>query len=262
MSLTQLKKTDFIPFIDTSGTINTSSWVPTWVRVSRSTICSLNPNPQTVTEDFISYDTPATIITGYQPELPLDLSTYEGDPAFDFIYEMFFDLPVGSEATVPLLFCFGGTDKRAWRNQSATLQLGELSTVDKKISFSSKLGGTIEKGTYSIADGVPTFGASSDVPVSAVAWSVTAPVKSATPQATFASGTGYTGAITWSDSPSTFAGSTVYTATVVLTAASGYKFDSGFSVYDVTGRPSSGFSVSRDSATQVTLTAVYAATAA
>ena len=51
---------------------------------------------------------------------------------------------------------------------------------------------------------------------------VTAPVAGATP-VTSVSGTGYTGAVTWSPSVSgTFAYGTAYTATVTLTAASGY----------------------------------------
>jgi len=50
---------------------------------------------------------------------------------------------------------------------------------------------------------------------------VTSPELGATPVTTV-SGTGYTGTVTWSGSPSTFAASTVYTATVTLTAASGY----------------------------------------
>lgn len=98
--------------------------------------------------------------------------------------------------------------------------------------------------------------------ISAAAWSVTAPVKSATPQSTFASGTGYTGAIAWSGSPSTFAGSTAYTATVTLTAATGYEFAPDFGETDITGLPASGVTVTRTSDTVVTIAAVYAATAA
>lgn len=60
----------------------------------------------------------------------------------------------------------------------------------------------------------------------AQAVSITAPVKGATPQSTIAAGTGYTGAITWEGSPTTFAADTAYTANVTLTAESGYKFAS------------------------------------
>lgn len=57
--------------------------------------------------------------------------------------------------------------------------------------------------------------------------SITAPVKGGTPQSTIAEGTGYTGTISWNPTVSgTFAGDTVYTATVDLTAKSGYQFAS------------------------------------
>ena len=50
---------------------------------------------------------------------------------------------------------------------------------------------------------------------------VTAPVAGATP-VTSVTGTGYTGTVTWSGSPTTFAVSTTYTATITLTPATGY----------------------------------------
>ena len=55
---------------------------------------------------------------------------------------------------------------------------------------------------------------------------ITAPVKGATPQATIAAGTGYTGTIEWEGAPAIFAENTPYTAKVTLTAATGYKFAS------------------------------------
>jgi len=157
MSLVKLKKTDFVPFLDTSETINTSTWTPTWKRIDLSTIFSLNPNPQTQTMDYISYETPVDVIEKYQPELPQEIALYEGNPIYDFVFDLFHSLPVGSAATVPVLICFGGSDKKAWQVKGATLVLGELNTVDGKLSFTLKLGGDIDKGTYAIAEGVPTF---------------------------------------------------------------------------------------------------------
>jgi hypothetical protein len=85
---------------------------------------------------------------------------------------------------------------------------------------------------------------------------VTAPVTGATPVGTV-SGAGYTGAVTWSGSPSTFAASTVYTATVTLTAASGYT---------LTGVAANYFTVSGATATNSVnsgeVSAVFPATAA
>ena len=59
------------------------------------------------------------------------------------------------------------------------------------------------------------------ISVAAIA-GVAAPVTGATPVTTTTAGTGYTGTVTWSGSPETFAGATVYTATITLTAAAGY----------------------------------------
>ena len=157
MSVTKLKKTEFIPFIDTSGTISSASWVPTWKRIDLSTIFALNPNPQTTSQDYISYETPVETIDKYQPELPQEIALYQGNPVYDFMFDLFYDLAVGTAATVPVLMCFGGTGKLAWQLEQSTVVLGELNTVDGKLSFTLKLGGDIDRGTYVITAGVPTF---------------------------------------------------------------------------------------------------------
>ncbi len=53
---------------------------------------------------------------------------------------------------------------------------------------------------------------------------VIAPVKNAVPETEIIESTQYTGIITWSGSPAKFEGNTVYTATITLTAKSGYTF--------------------------------------
>lgn len=156
-AMTKLRKHQFIPFIDTSGTVNGDSWVPTWKRVALSTIFSLNPNPQTESMDYISYETPVEEIEKYQPELPQEVALYEGDPVYDFVFDLFFNLPVGADAKVPSLICFGGSGAKAWQVQECTLVLGELNTVDGKLSFTMKLGGDITRGTYKITDSTPAF---------------------------------------------------------------------------------------------------------
>ena len=68
-------------------------------------------------------------------------------------------------------------------------------------------------------------------------YNVTQPAKGGTPQASHDSVTGYTAAITWSPAAATFAASTVYTATVTLTAADGYAFSNDFGAADIVGLP-------------------------
>lgn len=156
MSLVKLTRDQFIPFIDTSAT-NT----PNYKRIDYSTIFSLNPGAQTETLAYICYDADVTEITGYQPELPQEIAIYEGNPVYDFMFQKFYNLPVGSAAELKVLICFGGTGKKAWLVPKATFTLGELNTVDGKLTFTLNLGGDITKGTYTIsAGGVPTFVAS------------------------------------------------------------------------------------------------------
>lgn len=102
--------------------------------------------------------------------------------------------------------------------------------------------------------------------IDAAQYKVTAPVKSATPQATHDAGTGYTAAIEWSPAAATFAASTAYTATVTLTAAENYVFPSNFGKGDIVGLPASSaaskVTVTRVSDTEVKIVVKYVATEA
>ena len=157
MSETVLKKHQCIPFLDTS---DTSGATPTWTRIDKSTVFSLNPNPQVDTKDYICYETPVSEVDHYEPELPQEITMNASNPMYEFVFQKFFNLPVGEEAKVPCLICFppnGTGEKKAWKIDDTTLQLGEMNTVDRKISFTLKLGGDIVRGTYTITDGKPTF---------------------------------------------------------------------------------------------------------
>jgi hypothetical protein len=70
-----------------------------------------------------------------------------------------------------------------------------------------------------------SFALAAVISVAAIA-GVTAPVTGATPVTTTTAGTGYTGVVTWASSSGAlvgnFAGATIYTATITLTATSGY----------------------------------------
>lgn len=90
--------------------------------------------------------------------------------------------------------------------------------------------------------------------------SVTAPVTGAVPQNSITTTDKYTGQISWSCNESVFQAGTAYTATIVLTAKSGYSFSSSTAV-TVSGASSFSQKVSGDGKT-MTISAVFAATAA
>lgn len=153
----KLRKNQTIPFMDT----NQGSGSYAWNRIKRSTIFALNPNPQTSEEDYISYETPVTEITSYSPELPQEVACYAGDPIYEFIAAMFYDLPVGSGVKCPVMVCFppnGDNEQKAWVMDETTVTLGEWNAVDGKISFTLNLGGDVKRGKYEISSsGEVTF---------------------------------------------------------------------------------------------------------
>ena len=152
--MTKLTKDQFIPFIDVEE--DTTFTDNEWARIDLSTIFDLAMNPQSETMDYICYKNAVEEVISNQPELPQEIALYEGNPMYDYIMEKFYSMPVGDECKVPFLMCFGGTTKLAWRC-IATLLMDTLSTTEGKITFSIRLGGDIDLGTYTISDGVPTF---------------------------------------------------------------------------------------------------------
>ena len=87
---------------------------------------------------------------------------------------------------------------------------------------------------------------------------VTAPVRGASPVTMITETAQYTGSVTWNGSPANFAASTVYTATITLTAKAGYTF-TGVTADSFTVEGASSVTNSADSGT---VTAVFPATEA
>lgn len=134
----------------------------TWGRIGKSTIFDLVLNAQTEENDFIENEMATTDITSYKPELAQELQSNKGDEVFDYLYDMFYNLPTGEDVKKNLLIVFDGnqgTDEapvfRAW-NTMATLTLDHFDTVAEKIYFKFSIY-SIERGTVTVADGKPTF---------------------------------------------------------------------------------------------------------
>lgn len=158
-AMTKLKRNQFIPFLDTAK--DKTFTASTWKQIDYSTIFELTMNEQEEEMDYICYANAVTEINSNKPELPQEIALYEGNPVYDFMAKEFYDMPTGSDVKVPFLMCFGGSEAKAWRC-IATITSKVLNTVDGKITFSIKMGGDIEKGTYTITDGVPSFTAASN----------------------------------------------------------------------------------------------------
>ena len=155
--LTRLKRHKTIPFLN----IGTAD-APDYVRIGKSTIFDLVLNAQTEENDFIEDEMKTTDIVSYKPELAQELQSNKGDAAFDYLYDMFLSLPTGEDVKKNLLIVFDGNigtedapKFNAW-NTEATLVLDHYDTVAEKIYFKFNIN-EIERGTCTVADGVPVY---------------------------------------------------------------------------------------------------------
>ena len=158
--VTKITKDKVKPFLDISGTINKgNSWIPVWKQIDKSTIFDLAFNPQSTTEDYIAYETPIEEISGYQPELPQEIALYRGNDIYDYIEDLCYNLEVGDALRVPLLLVWPEKEgiMRAWQIKDCRLLLSNYNTVEGKVTFTLKLGGTYGRGTVTEVDGGPVF---------------------------------------------------------------------------------------------------------
>lgn len=154
MALTDLKKHQYLIFLDTKKDLAMTQ--NTWKRIDKSTIFELSANEESESFDYIAYESPVEEVMKNSPEMSQEIKLEEGNPIYDFMFEELYNLPTGEACKVPFLLCFGGTGKKAWRGISTVVDK-VLNTVDGKLTFTLKMGGNIERGTYSVSDGVPTF---------------------------------------------------------------------------------------------------------
>lgn len=155
--LTRLKKHKTIPFLNISETDE-----PSWARIGKSTVFDLVLNAQTEDNDFIEDEMPTTDVKYYKPELSQELQSNKGDEAFDYLYDLFYNLPTGENVKKNLLIIFDGnqgTDEtpefRAWNTQS-TLILDHFDSVAEKIYFKFNIF-SVERGTATVSSGKPIY---------------------------------------------------------------------------------------------------------
>lgn len=136
-----------------------------WARIGKSTIFDLVLNAQTEDNDFIEDEMATTEIMSYKPELAQELQCNKGDAAFDFLYDMFFNLPTGEDVKKNLLIVFAGNQGTedapkfsAW-DTTSTLILDHFDSVAEKIYFKFSIT-KIKRGTATVTDGVPVFAGS------------------------------------------------------------------------------------------------------
>ena len=151
------KKNQTLLFLNTAADTTTA----VWARIGLSTVLSIAVNPVSNDYDFIKDENPTTIVENYQPSISQEIMAKEGDSCFDYIWGIFYDLPVGTGVETDCLVVYpkaGATASsfEAWKSK-VTLVLGEFDAVAKKVTFDIKFAGDITQGTVTVTSGVPTF---------------------------------------------------------------------------------------------------------
>lgn len=157
MSLERLKKHNTIPFLNIGATET-----PDWARIGKSTVFDLVLNAQTEENNFIEDEMATTDVMRYAPSLAQELQCNKGDKAFDYLYDMFYNLPVGEGVKKNLLLVFAGNTGtadapkfKAW-DTVCTLILDHFDSVAEKIYFSFTIT-SIKRGSATVSNGTPAF---------------------------------------------------------------------------------------------------------
>lgn len=137
-----------------------------WVQLAKATENTVNLNPETENVDFIVDKNPTTLIKKYKPSLNNPLTMFKGEPDYECFFNMFYNLPTGADANGEVLVVYMNEkvathQYKAWRCD-ATFVLENLDPVNSQLTVTTQFNGTIDRGTVTVTNGVPTF-ASDDV---------------------------------------------------------------------------------------------------
>ena len=152
----KLTRNLFVPCIDTSR----GSGNPVYKPIDLSTIFELGWNPTEETYGYICDANDTTETTGYAPELPQEIALESTNAIYQFVDELFWEFPVGSDAEVPVLIVrpdSNGAPTVGMLWEKASISPTALNTVDGKYTYSLKLNGDPVSGTATISNGTVTF---------------------------------------------------------------------------------------------------------
>lgn len=155
----KVKRSDFASFLNT-----TPSAEATWSRVGKGvTSQKISYNPTTTSETFIDEDCASTSVDSYAPTMDAPQTAYAGDPVFDYVDGLRQARAVGADCETEMLLVYiydENEGKYAAEKQKVAIQIDDFGGdggASNVITYTLNFNGEAEKGTCTIADGVPTF---------------------------------------------------------------------------------------------------------
>lgn len=131
-------------------------------RICKSQELSIAMNPETEDYEFICKENPETVLKYYNPSIAQNLVMFKGDPAFEYLYRLFYYRATDDYAKtdVMIVFMFDGdanSGYRAWQIPASSIVFDEMACTDSTLNFTIDFGGVINTGTATVIDGVPSF---------------------------------------------------------------------------------------------------------
>jgi len=157
MALTKFMRHLQAIFIDSTPTADS----PTWAQVGYATSFTISMNPQTTTEQYIKDASATTTTDSYQVSSSVPLTANVGDPAFDYVYDMFWKRKIGSDCdTHALIVDIVGDAPYKAQYSDATISIQDFggdAGTQMVLNFDLAFNGDPTLGTATITDGVPVF---------------------------------------------------------------------------------------------------------
>ena len=162
----QVKRSEIVGFLDTAKATEIDN--ATWKLFGNGvTSASYSYNPSSESETWIVNDNATTTLNSYALSIDGEQTCLFGDPVYDFINGLRYNLAVGDDAVTNLLLVdkydyTGNGASRKYKAQvfSCVIQIesyGGEGGAKPTISYTIGVNGDATNGTVTITDGVPTF---------------------------------------------------------------------------------------------------------
>ena len=163
--ITKNKRSAFATFMNTA-TGSTETWKRFGKGVTSQTV---SYNPTSNSEQYIDEDSATTTVDSYAPTMDGAMTTYKGEPIFEFVDKLRRGRAVGSAAETDILMVYmyaPGTGSNTYEaeKQHVCIQVDDFGGEaggSLPLNFTVNFMGDATPGTVTITDGVPNFTAAS-----------------------------------------------------------------------------------------------------
>lgn len=134
---------------------------PNWVRHAKATSLTITQNPVTQEYDFIADETASTEVEGYNPSFTQNFAILDGEPDYEFFYNLYKQKPTGIDAHKEFLSVYlkdGDNENGFYAEvQEAIVSFTDFDATGGVINVNIAFCGNRVTGKAKIANGVPTF---------------------------------------------------------------------------------------------------------